>query len=555
MKTIEKLLNGEDLNIEYKDDNSKNFDFDTIICACVGMANAKGGNILIGVKSAKKHSGKGIIVGSCIANRMSAEAIKGTILERTNPHLQTEVNFIKINETSTVVVITVEKTDFVVSTTNGRFLKRQFNSQGEPQNIPMTQDEILRETSKIGINDLSAIIINNTSIKDINLDLVKSMANNILQKTSDPYDKEIFSKQPIDILKSLFLVTQDNKPTIAAILMFGTNEALRERIPNHFVRYQVFKENGEILKNSVFSDPLAIMLPNLLQMPELNINTNEFVLNGRSYVIPEYSNDGIREAFANALVHRDYTMHSGILIQVYPGELRITSAGGFLRGITIDNLLNALPTPRNKRLADGMRAFKFVESSGRGIDKIYYSQARYGRPAPDYSSSSDTSVVVSLVGGKANVDFVKSIINLNENPTIKEMLVLNSLFYQRSMDIHQIAKLIQGNELDANRLVNELLKKQWIEIMDEQNPLYFLKGTIKKKKIKLIKKNIKEYQQNIISILESHPKISRFDLAKTTGLTPMQVYTVLKQSEKDNLLIMKGRTWMINKSPKQTSMF
>lgn len=555
MKTIEKFLCGENLNIEYKDDSSKSFDIDTVICACVGMANAEGGVVLIGIKSEHNHSGIGIVIGSRIANEMSPDSIKGTILERTNPHLQTDVNFIKINETSTVIVITVDKTDFVVSTTKGRFLKRQLNSQGEPQNLPMTQDEILRETSKIGINDLSAFAMNNTSINDIDLKLVENMANDILQKTSDPYDKEIFSHQPLDILKSLFLVTQENRPTIAAILMFGTSEALRERIPNHFVRYQVFKDNGEILKNDVFSEPLAIMLPKLLQMPELNINTNEFVLNGKSYVIPEYSNDGIREAFANALVHRDYTMHSGVLIQIYPGELRITSAGGFLRGITIDNLLNALPTPRNKRLADGMRAFKFVESSGRGIDKIYYSQARYGRPAPDYSSSSDTCVIVSLVGGKANVDFVKSIINLNGIPAIKEMLVLNALFYQRSMDIHQIAHLIQGNELDANRLVNELLKKQWIEIMDEQNPLYFLKGTLKDKKIRLTEKNIKEYQQNIINILESHPKISRFDLAKTVGLTPMQVYSVLKQSEKENLITMKGRTWVVNKSPKQTSMF
>ena len=53
MKTIEKFLCGENLNIEYKDDSSKNFDIDTVICACVGMANAEGGVVLIAYLSDK----------------------------------------------------------------------------------------------------------------------------------------------------------------------------------------------------------------------------------------------------------------------------------------------------------------------------------------------------------------------------------------------------------------------------------------------------------------------------------------------------------------------
>lgn len=552
---INQYLNGENLYVEYKDDNHANFDFDTVVCACVGMANSAGGTILIGVKSENNHSGKGIITGSKIASKMSASAVEGKILENTLPNLPTQVSFFPINKDANIIIIKVNKTNFIVSTTNGRYLKRQLNSHGEPKNTPMTQEEILRETSRIGMNDLSSIVINNSSLDDIDLDLVQRVANDVLKDAIDAYDKEIFSHSPIDILKSLHLVNHDNKPTIAAILMFGTDEALREKIPNHFVRYQVFNNSGDILKNTVLSEPIATLLPKLLQMPEININTNEFVIDGKSFIIPEYSNSGIREAFANALVHRDYTMHSGVIIQVFSGELRIISAGGFLRGITIDNLLNVVPTPRNKRLADGMRAFKFVESSGRGIDKIYYSQARYGRPAPDYSASNDTNVTVSLVGGKANVDFVKSIIKLKGTPTIKEMLVLNSLFYQRSMDIFQIAHLIQSNELDARRLVTELLKKEWIEIMDEKNPLYFLKGTLKNQKVRLTDKNIKEYQKSVIEILETHPKVSRFELAKTIGLTPMQVYSVLKKSEEENLISMKGRTWVVKPNPKQTNLF
>ena len=74
---------------------------------------------------------------------------------------------------------------------------------------------------------------------------------------------------------------------------------------------------------------------------------------------------------------------------------------------------------------------KFVETSGRGIDIIYYSQAKYGRPAPDYSMTTRDTVVINLVGGEANLKFCRFVMMIGVQLSFPEMLILNELFYQR----------------------------------------------------------------------------------------------------------------------------
>ena len=170
------------------------------------------------------------------------------------------------------------------------------------------------------------------TIKDIDLKLVKQVAEEIRRTSILESDIHIFSQEPLDILKTLGLINSRNgEPNIACLLLFGYEDSIIDMLPNHFVQYQVFVGDGnELVRNEKFTMPIAALLPYLLQMPELNQKTNELIVNGRSLVIPEYAKNSVRESIANAINHRDYTLHSGIQIQVYPQELIVCSAGGFV---------------------------------------------------------------------------------------------------------------------------------------------------------------------------------------------------------------------------------
>lgn len=534
---LKNYLGGETLTIEYKDDQKEHFSDELIIKACVSLANASGGVVLIGVTD------NGTVVGSKRAKQGDERALEGMIRERTTPCVNVSVFFLNY-EDNIVVLIKVEKSIDVVSTTKGLYLKRRLNSQGKPENSPMSLDEILRGTTRFGMNDLSAATLSGVSINDLDLDLVQETAKEILQNKPSDAEQEIFNNDPVKILKSLGLIDKNNIPNIASLLLFGTEDVIKERIPNHFVQYQVFGNSGEILRNDKFYSPIVKLFPLLIDAPEISMNSNEIIVNGRSIIIPEYSKLAIREAFANAFVHRDYTMHSGIQIQVFPSELKITSAGGFLEGITIDNLLSVAPTPRNRRLAEAMMRMKFVETSGRGIDIIYYSQAKFGRPAPDYSATTTSNVIVRLVGGNANIDFCRFVMSLGE-ASLKEMLILNALFYQRSMSLAEISKLIQSSDLTTKQILNELIKKGWIEILDEKNPLYLLKGTLNENNKRINKKSQKDFKENILNLLKQHPNLNRTKIAMALNLTSPQTYRLLSSLLSENKVILDGKTWKL----------
>ena len=243
-------------------------------------------------------------------------------------------------------------------------------------------------------------------------------------------------------------------------------------------------------------------------------------------------------------------MHSGIQINVFPTELRVTSAGGFLDGVTINNLLSTPPIPRNRRLSDAMMKLKFVETSGRGIDIIYYFQAKYGRPAPDYSSSTKNNVIVRLAGDEANIEFCQYVMSLDIPPSIYEMLILNALFYQRSMNLQEISKLIQTTEMYTKEIVSGLLRKDWIELLYEHDPIYFLKGTLKSLNIlRITKDNKNEIKKKIIELF-SNNNMTRNEIAKILNLSSYQTYRMLSSLQKEGILKMVGKNWILNNTLK-----
>ena len=76
--------------------------------------------------------------------------------------------------------------------------------------------------------------------------------------------------------------------------------------------------------------------------------------------------------------------------------MAIINAGGFPHGITLDNILTAPSTPRNRLLSDVLSKTGIVERSGQGVDKIFYHTLSEGKQAPDYSHSDAFKVELVL---------------------------------------------------------------------------------------------------------------------------------------------------------------
>ena len=64
---------------------------------------------------------------------------------------------------------------------------------------------------------------------------------------------------------------------------------------------------------------------------------------------PEYA---IRESLLNAIIHRDYNYKGSILISLYDDHFEITSLGGIVKGLSLNDLYLRISESRNPNLAN-----------------------------------------------------------------------------------------------------------------------------------------------------------------------------------------------------------
>ena len=427
------------------------------------------------------------------------------------------------------------------------------DSHGKPGNYSMDPAEIAGKVSVIGGMDFSTTELNGCDLDDLNIELAKKTFEN-LKSSSDDRGENFFDNSPEEILKSLGLISHSGLPNVAGLLLFGKEESLRYRIPNAFVQYQRFGPKGEVLENDQYNGPLIKLMPKLVSLEGFKRKSDEFLYRGQSVTIPEYSEEAIREAIANALSHRDYTYQNSIQIQLYNNELIITSPGGFPRGVSVNKLLSVSPSPRNRRLSEALYRLKLSEGSGRGIDFIYYGQAKYGRPTPDYTASDNDRVSVRIPSGRANLDFCKLALSVNTDLNIKEMLLLNKMFFNKNITLEEAANTLQLPKNHTQEILVSIEQKNLIEHSIKMKTYFlrasispFARGIIVPKRMSPEQK--REYKSRISDILQQRGEQSKDTISDAVGLSIHQCYRLLKELEREGIvfLVKDDKKWMLKR--------
>lgn len=547
MFEISKYLLGESLTVEYKEDE-KGFSDKDLIDSVVAMTNSEGGKIFIGIAN------NGTITGSSRLGTYwsSEQALVSIVSASTTPSVMITVKVVSKDDKK-VLVVDVPQSYTVVGSTSGRFLKRKLDAKGEPINLPMLPEEIARNVYVASSTDFSSTQLRESNLEEIDLKTVSDIKNVLLSEAiqkGNERDRAMYSMSEINFLISLMLIDKTTHvPNVACMLLFGKKECLETRFPNAFVQFQEFSDAGEVLQNERFSESLVTLIPKLLSIRNFQKNSDEFTYQGRSHVIPEYTQKALREAIANALVHRDYTLPNPVQIKLSPNELNIINPGGLPQGVTIDELLSGPPTPRNRRLTEALYRLLFVESSGRGVDFIFYEQARYGRPTPDYSSSTSGRVNLRLVGGKANLEFCKMVQGIGENLNIDEMLLVNGMFNNRDLTIKEAGSLIQESENKAKSVLSALMKKNLVESINIGLETFFLKTSISPYAKKATRpprlSNIAKdkFSKAIINTLKRKGEVQVSVIAESVGLSNSQAYRLLSALEKEGVVITQNKKW------------
>lgn len=101
-------------------------------------------------------------------------------------------------------------------------------------------------------------------------------------------------------------------------------------------------------------------------------------------MVEKIPGQAIREAMANALVHRTWDIPTAIRVAMYPDKVEITSPGGMPAGISQEEYLHhQISILRNPKLANVFYRLGYIEAFGTGIQRIFYAY-RQGRIKPDF---------------------------------------------------------------------------------------------------------------------------------------------------------------------------
>lgn len=131
-------------------------------------------------------------------------------------------------------------------------------------------------------------------------------------------------------------------------------------------------------------------IPEMLEEAEAfvarNSRTKTIIDNtGKRKDIPEYPTKAVREAILNALVHRDYSIHTEntpVRIEMYRDRMEIKSPGGLYGKISIDSLGKVRPDTRNSTLANMLELLHVTENRYSGIPTIRREFRNAGLPDP-----------------------------------------------------------------------------------------------------------------------------------------------------------------------------
>jgi ATP-dependent DNA helicase RecG len=266
--------------------------------------------------------------------------------------------------------------------------------------------------------------------------------------------------------------------------------------------------------------------------------------------IPDYSEQAFREALANALIHRDYSRLGAVHVQWHEDRIEISNPGGFPEGVRLDNLLVTPPRPRNPSLADAFKRAGIVERTARGIDTIFFEQLRNGRPAPSYARSTETDVILVLPGEKANLDFVRLIVEENQAGRpfrLDDLLLLNHVYLERRTTTKEAARIIQKPETEAHSRLGRLVEGGLLEASGEgKGRAYHLSASTYRKlgeRAAYIWTHGFEplqWEQMVFQYVEKHGEISRAEVAELCHSSGSQAYRLLKKLEQKGLLAAIG---------------
>jgi len=412
----------------------------------VAFANTNDGIIYIGIDD------NGNVIGLKNANK-DLEALSGMIREgiKSDLTLYTKI-YIERIENKDIIIVKVS----------------------EAPNKPYYLADKGLKTSGVYLRHGNASVqANEEVIKKMLIESnINSFENNIsnIQDLHFNYLREIFKRHNVEIddnkFKTLNIINLNNEYTNLGLL-------LSDECP-YSIKCAIFNGNNklEFKDRKEFSGSVLKQVNDTFEYLELYNKTKGKIIGLERIDTKDYPEYALRESLLNAIIHRDYNFTGSILISLFDDHFEITSLGGLVKGLSIEDLYNGVSESRNPNLANIFYRLKYVESIGTGIGRIIESYKEYDKEPLILNSENVFKVMLY------NVNYVKneSIKILPTNLTQEEQIIE---YLRKNNKINRIIveSLLDVSKTRANDILNNMINNNiLIQTGNGKNTYYVLKS-------------------------------------------------------------------------------
>ena len=502
----------------------------------IAFANHKGGTVYLGVED------KPVEVTGCDRD-YDGQRIIESIYEKTRPSLFAEIEDFEY-EDKLVIALSVKSDGKTYTTTDGRCLKRLGKNSK-----PLYPDELSNVYSSSQNPDFSGRIISESTLDDVNRLEVYSLKEKLRVRDSKSTLPDL---EDNDFLRDLQLIKYDGdveRLTIAGLLFVGKEASIQRLLPQAEVIYLHYSSDNpeEYDARLDMKLPLISVIDKLTERVQAYSKIENVQVGLFRLEVDEFPERVFQEALLNALPHRDYQSNAAVYVKQYPDRIVIENPGGFLDGITENNIITHPSVPRNKLIAETLQNLKYVQRTGQGVDIIFKDMVSMGKPYPRYESYND-AVSLTIFSAIDNMEFVKFITEVQDKNSrimpLSEMMILRDLMDNRKEQLSALAVTVQKSLDETKKSCNELVNNGLIEIVGKEYMLTAKVYEALKSDVEYTRDKTIQYikaKNMILEYLQSNDKITSAKIQEMCGFTKQQARVVIDKMRKEGIILLEGK--------------
>ena len=332
-----------------------------------------------------------------------------------------------------------------------QLIRRRFSDSSELYDA--VYDSLAEYLSCIGA--ISTLPFDATPCTDATIDDIDSeKVSWFLSRSKEERKYTLSEETPIhETLKRLHLFTPNNKPTNAAILLFGKDP--QQYFPTSEVKclhYHGKVPEKPIPSYQIFHGNIFDMADGAVDFVLSKLNREVGDRSGAnavnvSYEIPP---SAVREAIINAIAHRDYNSLGSVQITLFSDRLVVSSPGKLNSGLTVNDLTKLHESfPNNPKIAEPLFLAHYIEKAGTGTTDIITSCKLFGLPTPAFEV--EQHVFRVIIYRKPAHGEINGEINGEIKLTQKQMEVLQLIKANKGKNLSYLSKLYKSGTPTALR--------------------------------------------------------------------------------------------------------